>query len=78
MRTTAPNAAKAQSAKAQDDAAGFFLATELIIPTPLIERASRVMDAIRHGEYDAGRPPAPSMWNPGDDSPLNRGNSISI
>ncbi|MBV9468624.1 MAG: phytanoyl-CoA dioxygenase family protein [Abitibacteriaceae bacterium] len=53
--------------KTQYQADGFYLATEPIIPADLVERAGQGMDAIRRGEYDTGKPPADSMWNPGDD-----------
>lgn len=49
------------------DADGFYLADRQVLPADLVRRATEGMDAIRRGEYDTGRPPAPSMWNPGDD-----------
>ena len=52
-------------ARFQED--GFYLVTDPIYPADLIRRATEGMDAIRRGEYDTGRPPAHSMWNPGDD-----------
>jgi len=59
--------AERTDAKARYEKDGFFLATEPLIPRDLVEKAIQGMDAIRRGEYDTGRPPAPSMWNPGDD-----------
>jgi len=49
------------------EADGFLITPEPILPVDLVARASEGMDAIRRGEYDTGRPPCPSIWNPGDD-----------
>lgn len=46
---------------------GFYLVQEPIFPPDLLHRAVEGMDAVRRGEYDTGRPPQPSPWNPGDD-----------
>jgi hypothetical protein len=46
---------------------GFLLAPKSIFPEDLVRRAREGMDAVRRGEYDTGRPPRPSPWNPGDD-----------
>lgn len=46
---------------------GYLIADRPIFPADVVERAVQGMDAIRRGEYDTGRPPAGSMWNPGDD-----------
>ncbi len=54
-------------ARTRYEADGFFLATEPVLPADLVARACEGMDAIRRGEYDTGRPPCPSIWNPGDD-----------
>jgi ectoine hydroxylase-related dioxygenase (phytanoyl-CoA dioxygenase family) len=51
----------------QYEANGFAIVSEPIFPADLIARAVEGMDAIRRGEYDTGRPPCPSVWNPGDD-----------
>jgi hypothetical protein len=55
------------SPKTQYESDGFYLAQEPIFPPDLVRRAVEGMDAIRRGEYDTGRPPQPSPWNPGDD-----------
>jgi hypothetical protein len=52
------------------EADGFYLTPEAILPQDMIARAVAGMDAIRHGEYDRGRPPQPSPWTPGDDENL--------
>ena len=46
---------------------GFFITHEPVMPPALIASAVEGMDAVRRGAYDTGRPPQPSMWNPGDD-----------
>jgi len=54
-------------ARTRYEADGFYLIRDSIFPADLVERAVQGMDAIRRGEYDTGRPPCPSPWNPGDD-----------
>ena len=49
------------------EANGYFITENPLFPPDLIARAVEGMDAIRRGEYDTGRPPQPSHWNPGDD-----------
>lgn len=46
---------------------GFLVHADPVLPADLVQRASTGMDDIRGGDYDRGRPPAPSPWNPGDD-----------
>ena len=46
---------------------GYLLHPESLFPTDLVDGAVAGVDAIRRGEYDTGRPPQPSPWNPGDD-----------
>ena len=46
---------------------GFYICPEPVIPGDVVEQAVAGMDAVRAGEYDTGRPPRPSSWNPGDD-----------
>jgi ectoine hydroxylase-related dioxygenase (phytanoyl-CoA dioxygenase family) len=46
---------------------GFLLVQQPVFPKDLIEGAIEGMEALRRGEYDTGRPPCPSPWNPGDD-----------
>ena len=46
---------------------GFFIAPEPILPPDIVQAAVAGMDAVREGRYDAGQPPQPSRWNPGDD-----------
>lgn len=46
---------------------GFYIVAEPVLPAGVVERAVMGMDAIRRGEYDTGRPPCGSPWNPGDD-----------
>lgn len=46
---------------------GFYLTREPVMPPALVASAIAGMDAVRRGEYDTGRPPQLSMWNPGDD-----------
>src|SRR6266581_247624 len=53
--------------KACYEADGFFLAPEPLFPQDLLARAVEGMDAIRRGDFDTGRSPQPSPWNPGDD-----------
>ena len=60
-------AALPPDARARYEKDGFLLATEPLLRADLVERASLGMDAIRRGDYDTGRPPCPSPWNPGDD-----------
>lgn len=47
---------------------GFYIAPASVIPSDVVEKATAGMDAIRRGEYDTGRSPCPSPWNPGDDA----------
>lgn len=54
-------------ARQRYEANGYHISKASIFPSDLIDRAVAGMDAIRRGEYDAGRPPQPSPWNPGDD-----------
>src|SRR5437868_3084112 len=49
------------------EADGFYIQQEPLFPPDLLARAVAGMDAVRRGEYDTGRPPQPSPWNPGDD-----------
>ena len=49
---------------------GYAILDTPLIPAEFIRRAGDGMDAIRRGEYDTGRPPQPSPWNPGDDPNL--------
>ncbi len=46
---------------------GYCISPEPVLPAEAVARAVEGMDAIRRGEYDTGRPPCPSPWNPGDD-----------
>lgn len=46
---------------------GFVIFDTPLVPVDVVHRASEGMDAVRRGEYDTGRPPQPSVWNPGDD-----------
>ena len=46
---------------------GFYVCPEPVLPGDMVEQAVAGMDAVRAGEYDTGRPPRPSSWNPGDD-----------
>lgn len=49
------------------NADGFYLAQTPVLPAEVVARALDGMEAVRRGEYDRGRPPCPSPWNPGDD-----------
>ncbi|MCC6443718.1 MAG: phytanoyl-CoA dioxygenase family protein [Armatimonadetes bacterium] len=49
------------------EADGFYIASEPVLPAEAVRKACEGMDAIRMGHYDTGRPPCPSIWNPGDD-----------
>lgn len=55
------------AARARYETDGYFLRAEPLFPASLIDRAVAGMDAVRRGEYDTGRSPQPSPWNPGDD-----------
>lgn len=46
---------------------GFYISSTSVLPAATVEAATTGMDAIRRGEYDTGRPPCGSPWNPGDD-----------
>jgi hypothetical protein len=46
---------------------GFYVFKAPTIELERVQNASDGMDKIREGEYDTGRPPANSPWNPGDD-----------
>ena len=46
---------------------GFALFAEPVLPAPAVEAAVAGQEAICRGEYETGRPPQPSPWNPGDD-----------
>src|SRR5688572_4533432 len=46
---------------------GYLIVAQPILPAQLVNRALEGMDAIRAGEYETGRSPQPSSWNPGDD-----------
>ncbi len=45
---------------------GFLLHSKPILPSDIVADAVAGMDAIRRGDYDTGRPPYESPWNPGD------------
>lgn len=45
---------------------GFLIHSDPVLPTAIVDRAVEGMDAIRSGQYDRGRPPNQSPWNPGD------------
>jgi hypothetical protein len=62
MAVTSPPAARARYE--QD---GFFIHSKPLLPADLLRRAVEGMDALRAGEYEAGVPPQPSYWNPGDE-----------
>ena len=55
-----------EAAKAYDGQ-GYYIHSEPLLPPDLVQRARAGMDAVRCGEYDTGKPPQPSPWNPGDD-----------
>lgn len=46
---------------------GFYIQADPILTEHIVQQAVSGMDAIRQGEYDTGRPPCPSLWNPSDD-----------
>ena len=46
---------------------GYYVHVEPLISAAKVQAASAGMDAVRHGQYDTGRPPMASPWNPGDD-----------
>ncbi len=54
-------------ARTEYEAQGYHLRTEPVVPANLVQGAVEGMDAIRAGDYDTGRPPEESPWNPGDD-----------
>lgn len=45
---------------------GYYIHPSSILSADLIARASTGMDMIRQADYDTGRPPYESPWNPGD------------
>ena len=53
--------------KTRYDAEGFCLIQDPVFPADLVQRAVAALDSVRAGDYDTGRPPQPSSWNPGDD-----------
>ncbi len=53
--------------RAEYERDGYLILNRSLIESTVIQRATEGMDAIRRGEYDTGRPPQPSPWNPGDD-----------
>jgi hypothetical protein len=57
-------------ARRRYEADGFYLTKTPLLPSDLVVGAADGMDAFRRGEYDRGRPPQPSPWNPGDDETL--------
>ncbi|MFT7693651.1 MAG: hypothetical protein ACI8P2_002280 [Candidatus Latescibacterota bacterium] len=46
---------------------GFYVHRDPLLPSAAVEAACAGMDAVRHGQYDTGKPPLSSPWNPGDD-----------
>ena len=46
---------------------GFYVFRAPAIESERVRNASEGMDRIREGDYDTGRPPENSPWNPGDD-----------
>lgn len=50
----------------QFDTDGFYINREQRLPADLVDQASDGMMAVRRGEYDTGRAPEHSPWNPGD------------
>ncbi len=47
--------------------AGYSVQREPLLSAAKVQAASAGMDALRCGQYDTGRAPMPSPWNPGDD-----------
>jgi hypothetical protein len=49
---------------------GYFIFKDSIVENELVNNARVGVDLVRGGEYDTGKPPEPSPWNPGDDPNL--------
>ncbi|NIM00420.1 MAG: hypothetical protein GTO30_07895, partial [Acidobacteria bacterium] len=49
---------------------GFAVIDEPVASAGRVAASVNGMDRLRRGEYDTGRPPEPSPWNPGDDPRL--------
>jgi ectoine hydroxylase-related dioxygenase (phytanoyl-CoA dioxygenase family) len=64
MTATVQNPAASRERYESD---GYIILNIPQVPIEVVQRASEGMDAVRRGEYDTGRPPQPSPWNPGDD-----------
>lgn len=45
---------------------GFAVHETPLLSSDVVDAARQGMDAVRRGEYDTGRGPQPSPWNPGD------------
>ncbi|MBS14046.1 MAG: hypothetical protein CME19_20920 [Gemmatimonadetes bacterium] len=45
---------------------GYIVYPTPVLPADIVQNALDGMDAIRRGDYDRGRPPNKSPWNPGD------------
>jgi hypothetical protein len=65
--TVSVSASRGLTPRVRYELDGFYLAQEPVIPREVVDRAVEGMDSIRCGEYDTGRPPCASPWNPGDD-----------
>jgi len=46
---------------------GYYIFYNSVVDTELVNDARNGVDKIRSGDYDTGKPPEPSPWNPGDD-----------
>ena len=46
---------------------GYYITNNSIVDPELVNQARNAVDKIRNGDYDTGKPPKPSPWNPGDD-----------
>lgn len=49
------------------DKNGFHIFRETVVDAEIVKRALEGMDLIRAGNYNTGKAPEPSPWNPGDD-----------
>jgi ectoine hydroxylase-related dioxygenase (phytanoyl-CoA dioxygenase family) len=61
------NAVTNETARKFYEENGFIVFDNPIVDRNLVRRACEGMDKVRAGEYDTGKPPEKSSWNPGDD-----------
>jgi ectoine hydroxylase-related dioxygenase (phytanoyl-CoA dioxygenase family) len=56
-----------ENVKQAYDQQGYYIVDHPALPADQVQAAVKGMDKVREGNYDTGKAPAESPWNPGDD-----------